>query len=220
MAIQETATSIHWNYFLALEKEAITISRYIEFTKENSSVFSMELLKLLFSSSSEIDVVMKLVCKKINKTSKASNISHYKTVFMKAYPEFSSVDVVLPRYGLTLRPWLNWKNNKRPDWWAAYNNVKHERNKYYNEANLINTLNPEILLIGGDHIAYNTRLMEFIRERVKKDELHTPILAVRIQNAGLKDVAGVLGSVGLVLDDIFYSDQLNLDRYRAIFRQN
>ncbi|KAA3617386.1 MAG: ROK family transcriptional regulator [Calditrichaeota bacterium] len=83
--------------------------------------------------------------------------------------------------------------------------------------NLINTLNPEILLIGGDHLAYNTRLMEYIRERVKKDELHTPILAVKIQNAGLKDVSGVLGSVGLVLDDIFYSEQLNLGRYRAIF---
>ncbi len=83
--------------------------------------------------------------------------------------------------------------------------------------NLINTLNPETLLIGGDHIAYNERFMDLIRERVKKDELHTPILAVRLQNAGLKDVAGVLGSVGLVLDDIFYSEQLNLDRYRAIF---
>jgi len=86
--------------------------------------------------------------------------------------------------------------------------------------NLINTLNPEILLIGGDNIAYNSRLMEFIKERVKKDELRTPILAVQIQNAELKDVSGVLGSVGLVLDDIFYNDQLNLDRYRAIFRQN
>ncbi len=86
--------------------------------------------------------------------------------------------------------------------------------------NLINTLNPEILLIGGDNIAYNSRLMEFIRERVKKDELHTPILAVRIQNAGLKDTSGVLGSVGLLLDDIFYNEQLNLQRYRAIFGQN
>lgn len=86
--------------------------------------------------------------------------------------------------------------------------------------NLINTLNPEILLIGGDHLAYNPLLMECIKETVKKDELHTPILAVRIQNAGLKDVSGVLGSVGLVLDDIFYSEQLNLDRYRTIFRQN
>lgn len=86
--------------------------------------------------------------------------------------------------------------------------------------NLINTLNPEIMLIGGDHLAYNTRLMEFIKERVKKDTLHTPIMAVRIKNAGLKEASGVLGSVGLVLDDIFYSDQLNLERYRTIFGNN
>ncbi|MCB0280995.1 MAG: ROK family transcriptional regulator [Calditrichae bacterium] len=86
--------------------------------------------------------------------------------------------------------------------------------------NLINTLNPEIMLIGGDHLAHNTLLMDYIKERVKKDALHTPIMAVRIKNAGLKEASGVLGSVGLVLDDIFYSDQLNLERYRKIFGNN
>lgn len=86
--------------------------------------------------------------------------------------------------------------------------------------NLINTLNPEIMLIGGDHLAHNTLLMDYIKERVKKDALHTPIMAVRIKNAGLKEASGILGSVGLVLDDIFYSDQLNLERYRKIFGSN
>lgn len=83
--------------------------------------------------------------------------------------------------------------------------------------NLINTINPEILLIGGESLAYNNRLMGFILERIKKDALHTPIAAVSVKNAALKENAGVLGSIGLVLDDIFYSDQLNLERYRLIF---
>jgi len=83
--------------------------------------------------------------------------------------------------------------------------------------NLINTLNPEVLLIGGEPFAYNPFLLELIRERINKDALHTPIMAVRLQHAALKECAAVLGAVGLVLDDIFYADQLNLERYRTIF---
>ena len=83
--------------------------------------------------------------------------------------------------------------------------------------NLINTLNPEILLIAGESLAYSPAVLKFIKQRIKKDALHTPILAVRVQNAGLKENAAVLGSVGLVLDDIFYSNHLNLERYKTLF---
>ena len=40
-----------------------------------------------------------------------------------------------------MKPWINWSENKNPNWWKSYNNVKHQRNDYFNEANLQNTLN-------------------------------------------------------------------------------
>lgn len=86
--------------------------------------------------------------------------------------------------------------------------------------NLINTINPEVLMIGGDILAYNPIILNAIRDRVKKDALHTPILAVQIQNAALKELAGVIGAVALVLDDMFYNDQLNVARYRSLFTNN
>ena len=49
--------------------------------------------------------------------------------------------LVMPRFGLELCPWSNWQNNKKPDWWDAYNNVKHDRHKKYSDANLKNVLN-------------------------------------------------------------------------------
>jgi predicted NBD/HSP70 family sugar kinase len=84
--------------------------------------------------------------------------------------------------------------------------------------NLINTLNPELILIGGHPKAHHRLLLRYIREKIKKDVLHTPIHAVRIKDAKLRENAGVLGAVGLILDDLFYADRLNVERYRNVFR--
>ena len=48
---------------------------------------------------------------------------------------------MLPKYGIELTPWKRWENQENPDWWKRYNNVKHERNANFKDANLENTLN-------------------------------------------------------------------------------
>lgn len=85
--------------------------------------------------------------------------------------------------------------------------------------NLINTLNPELILIGGHPLSHQKLLIQFIREKIKNDVLHTPINAVRVRDSKLRENAGVLGAIGLLLDDLFYTDRLNVERYRRIFRQ-
>ena len=52
----------HWNYFLALEKDLETVSRYIEFCHDNLNTYSIELAHLLLSLASEIDTVAKRTC--------------------------------------------------------------------------------------------------------------------------------------------------------------
>jgi len=141
MGLTQSPTPIHWNYFLSLEQEVIALSRYIEICDKNSSTYSIELMKLLFSASSEVDVIAKIICKRINKKSKAKNIYHYRLAITKEFPKLSIQEVSMPLYGMELKPWSNWSQSKTPKWWDAYNNVKHERNNYYHEANLKNTLN-------------------------------------------------------------------------------
>jgi hypothetical protein len=48
----------------------------------------------------------------------------------------------LPRYGLELKPWRAWaiKNGKPPQWWTAYNKIKHHRNTEYMQGNLKNAI--------------------------------------------------------------------------------
>ena len=43
---------------------------------------------------------------------------------------------------MKVQPWISWdpKIAKSPDWWRAYNNVKHERDECFSDANQENTL--------------------------------------------------------------------------------
>lgn len=141
MPIIEKTKFLHWNYFLAIESDVEELSRFVEFAEHNFKTYSIEIAHVLFAASSEIDVVAKLLCSKVKPKKKAKNIADYRKLLCESYPIISKMKILIPRYGLNLTPWKNWKSDKNPNWWTAYNNVKHERDKYYQDANLKNALN-------------------------------------------------------------------------------
>lgn len=141
MIIATTPSKLHWNYLLALEHDLEQLSRYIEFVEPNYSVYSIELAHLLFAASSEVDVVAKLLCEWFNPNERHENINDYRSRLLIEFPEFPQSEVFVPRYGLSLKPWSNWAENRNPDWWKSYNNVKHRRNEHFHEATLKNSLN-------------------------------------------------------------------------------
>lgn len=143
MAIQNAPAKLHWNFFLAIERDVDTLSRYIEFDPRNFSCFSMEIARVLLAASSEIDIVCKQVCLKTNPGSVANDIIQYRNELIKAIPHLPDFEVTVPRHGFTLRPWDEWHDaaNGVPHWWTAHNKVKHQRHSYYHEANLKNALN-------------------------------------------------------------------------------
>ena len=141
MGIHESSNLLHWSYFLALEADVEKLSRYVEFTNDNFSTYSIEKAHILLAASSEVDVVAKQLCKVLDPDSTASNINEYKGLLRRLLPELETSRVTLPRYGLVLSPWSNWQENNNPNWWRSHNNVKHERDQYFSEANLKNVLN-------------------------------------------------------------------------------
>jgi hypothetical protein len=131
---------IHWNYYIALEADLEKVSRYIEFSVENEKTYSIELARLLMTASSEVDVVLKMLCG--IKQNRASNITEYHKCISENYPELITEEIFLNRFSMKMQPWINWQNiENNPDWWKSYNNVKHERNNNYFDANLKNTIN-------------------------------------------------------------------------------
>jgi len=143
MVIQGTKL-LHWNYFLALESDFEHLSRYIEFSKDNYKAYSLEMAHLLLASASEVDVVLKGICKKINLVKNPRNIDKYREIVKPVYPKLCSMKVLIPRYGLEITPWQRWKKkykkNPNPHWWTAYNDVKHDRGNEFKKANLKNTI--------------------------------------------------------------------------------
>lgn len=141
MAIVSAANKIHWNYFLALERDLEVASRYVEFAEANMATYSIEFAHLLFAAASEVDVVAKLLCKQLSPESPRANIEDYRAVLAKELPELVAMQVTVPRFEQTLTPWDNWAKGKSPDWWRSYNNVKHERDARFHEATLKNAMN-------------------------------------------------------------------------------
>jgi hypothetical protein len=141
MTILVAPSKLHWNYFLALERDMEVVARFIEFRAENFGVFSIELAHLLFAAASEVDVVAKLLCKQVAPERSCRNINEYRRVLLAHMPELPHEKVFIPRYGLDFEPWSSWEDAKNPVWWGAYNNVKHKRDAHFHEATLQNSLN-------------------------------------------------------------------------------
>lgn len=69
--------------------------------------------------------------------------------------------------------------------------------------NLINTLNPQLLVLGGKLPENGTVLLDRVRQKVREDLLSVPAEAVKIVPSQLKKDGVILGAVGLVLYDLF-----------------
>ncbi|QDZ29893.1 hypothetical protein [Noviherbaspirillum sp. UKPF54] len=141
MGIIEKKTPQHWNFFLALEDDLVRLARYLEPTTDNFDAYSLELARILSTASSEVDVVAKQLCQKLNPDSAADRITAYMNEITAVFPEIAQAEASIPKFGLMLNPWEQWGLQKSPLWWKAYNNVKHKRHTHFQEANLKHALN-------------------------------------------------------------------------------
>lgn len=142
MGINHGESNIHWNFYTSAEDDLEKISRYIEFSEENFQTYSIEIARLYLNTCSEIDVLCKMLCEKINPNEKRNNILDYQCIILNTHPNIHEEIVLINRFGLELNPWKNWNADAKPPyWWTSHNKVKHERNNHYQEANLKNLLN-------------------------------------------------------------------------------
>lgn len=130
----------YWPYFFALESDVDKLSRYVEFTESNFSTYSIEMVRLYLSICSEIDVVLKELCKEISPELNANNINAYRKIIVNELKDFNSQEVICCKFDLSFTPWKSWENSITPEWWSSHNKVKHQRNEFYNRANLENVL--------------------------------------------------------------------------------
>ncbi len=69
--------------------------------------------------------------------------------------------------------------------------------------NLVNTLNPEVIVLGGELAQSYPEIAGILEEKIHQDLLVTPAEAVRVRPAKHGNRSVVLGAVGLVLYELF-----------------
>lgn len=186
---------MHWEFFLSVEEDLLQVFRYVEPNEDNFDCYSLELARLFLSLCSEVDVVAKQICTQLDPGSTARNIGEYRNEITKSYNQIAPFKVQLKRFGLTLEPWQNWKNDKSPYWWGDHNDVKHHRHREFKKASLTNVLNAA----GGLFIL----LLYYYRDRAMNSEL--------APNSRLFTVEDTHTGGGIVVDDIIIKSYLNLD---------
>jgi hypothetical protein len=131
-----------WHYFLTLERDFAATAAFVEPHRTNYQTFSDRYAGLILLIGSEVDVVAKQLVAKVDASAPSENIEDYRNTLSQRYPNLHSLEVSLPRYDLKSRPWANWGANppSSPDWWKAYNKVKHDRTANLDCASQINAL--------------------------------------------------------------------------------
>ena len=133
-------THQYWQFFIALESDLDSTTRYVECSEDNYETYSVGFAQIILSACSEVDVVSKLLCDKVQPNNSAGNINEYRLIIHSNYTLLHDLEILIPRYNLSFKPWQIWATGSNPDWWRLYNKVKHERHNYFKEANLKNAL--------------------------------------------------------------------------------
>ena len=130
----------YWNYYSKLENDCISLSQYVEFRNSNFSTCSNIIISQLLSAGAEFDHLCKIVCGLENHTH--PNITNYATYLLSNVKDLLQIKVHVQGTLIDLLPFDSWDASKPKKlfWWEAYNNVKHNREQYYEAGNLYNLL--------------------------------------------------------------------------------
>jgi len=129
----------HWTHFTYLEADLRGLSRFIELDEANLQVFSYECARLFLAAAAEAEVVAKLIANQ-DGSDGALQVKEYRAAVMARHPEIAGASVSLLTLTTPIIPWKSWADDNSPDWWKAYNEVKHARAESFAQANLSNLL--------------------------------------------------------------------------------
>lgn len=131
----------HWDYFRIVEADLEHSLRYVECDERNDSAFSLEFAQLIMAACAEIDTVCKQLCRCLVPTGpQPDSLPGYAAVILARHSTLVNIAVTIPRYDRLVRPWQGWTKADSPEWWRAYNKIKHNRTEHFDVASLANAI--------------------------------------------------------------------------------
>ena len=118
----------HWEKFKILEADLTTVSRYIKICEDNLKTHSFELSALILRACTDVEIIRKRMTEKNDNGRAAARL-------FELYPDIRDAEVFLPLWSLTFAPWKSLPDSK-PDWWKAYEDIKHDNSTSTRAGNL------------------------------------------------------------------------------------
>jgi len=134
----------HWLSFLTLYKDLEDSIRYVHPAEDNYKVYSLRFYELLLRAATEFESICKEKIIELNLNKKANYKYGIKDYFLlNKHFDYKLAKVrvgfLFPKVKF-IQPLKNWKEKHILEWYQAYNEVKHNRNTKFAQANLENVL--------------------------------------------------------------------------------
>lgn len=161
--------------YISIEKELRRIFYFVEPAEENKNAFSFEMYSLLLRACTEVELNCKEIMeangaisqgnfftmKDYKKLEKSSLLSKYSAIYAnwrQKNPSTNKVEYVKKVF----QPFANFDLfiNESPDWYQAYNKVKHNREENLECANLENCMNAVAAILILLYSQFGSRCIE------------------------------------------------------------
>jgi hypothetical protein len=141
---------LYWSYYLSIEKMLSNTSQYVSPSSENKKTYSDEFTKIILLSCSEIDSILKLICKckGIEYDQRKYNMNIYSEVLLqfkdiKKISYASNSNTSMNENSLSVTPFEKLNSNTKYgglSWWEDYQSLKHNRLDNAEKGNLFNAV--------------------------------------------------------------------------------
>ena len=183
--MERNTFEMYWSYYLSIEKMMKITSQYVCPSERNKNTYSDEFMKIILLSCSEIDSILKVICKENNilLEDRKYNMSVYSKILLKqkdikemAYsPECATSSI---NDGIICFPFKDLDDKKLHaglTWWRDYQKLKHNRLDNAELGNLENavcaiTAHYILLRIFMDMLPENSG-REYVKEKYWSDYL-------------------------------------------------
>ena len=128
--------------YYTLERDLVHLFDYVEPTDSNLPAFSIRMYELLLRACTEVEANCKAILA-ANKYQITNDwrMSDYRRINQSSRLSDYEVRIIVWRQPpRVIRPFVDWANKKSPSWYCAYNAVKHDRHREFEQANLENTI--------------------------------------------------------------------------------
>jgi hypothetical protein len=122
--------------FISLEAQLSSCLEYIPYSQNNAGVISPKFIPIILESCSLIDSIFFSLA---DDKSERYNLKRYSELFEPAIELENNITLLLSVPIRGLLPFTGW-TTKQPDWWAAYNSLKHDRLGNHQCANITNAV--------------------------------------------------------------------------------